>query len=250
MPPPALIKVLVLPPANLLVLAAVGWLMCRRWPRAGRTVAFGSLGLLALMSLPVTSGLMRLSLERNLDPVVAGAHDARAGAIVVLSAGLYRDAPEYGDDTVAALTLERLRYGAWLHRETGLPLLVTGGSPHPGDRPLAEAMAETLANEFGVTARWVEPTALNTWQNATLSAAILRAEAIGTVYLVTSAWHMPRSLAAFEAAGLDPLMAPTGFQGPISPGFTDFVPSALALAGSTVVIHEWIGIVWYELAYY
>jgi uncharacterized SAM-binding protein YcdF (DUF218 family) len=247
---PALIKALVLPPASLLVLALIGWLMCRRWPRAGRAVTIGSLGLLALMSLPVTSGLLRHSLERGIEPVAAGAHDGRARAIVVLSAGLYRDAPEYGDDTVATLTLERLRYGAWLHRETGLPLLVTGGSLHPGDRPLAEAMAETLANEFGVTVQWVEPGALNTWQNATLSAAILRAEAIGTVYLVTSAWHMPRSLAAFEAAGLDPVMAPTGFQGPIGPELIDFVPSAFALAQSTFVIYEWIGIVWYEIAYY
>ncbi len=48
---------------------------------------------------------------------------------MVLGGGRYRDAPEYGNDTVGEYTLVRLRYAAKLHRETGFPLLVTGGRP-------------------------------------------------------------------------------------------------------------------------
>ena len=42
------------------------------------------------------------------------------------------------------LTLDRLRAGAALHRRTGLPILVTGGSLQP-DRPaIATVMADSL----------------------------------------------------------------------------------------------------------
>jgi len=53
----------------------------------------------------------------------------------------------------------------------------------------------------------------NTAENAFYSAEILREKNIKTIILVTSAMHMPRSVALFEAQGLNVIPAPTGLFG-------------------------------------
>jgi len=53
----------------------------------------------------------------------------KADAIVILGGGVRSQAPEYGGKpNLNAAELERLRHGARLHRATGRPILVTGGS--------------------------------------------------------------------------------------------------------------------------
>ena len=133
-----LLVTLLLPPAGPILLALFGlWLagrQSRRWRHAGFTLAGLSLcGLLAL-SLPVVGNALMAPLEAY--PPITPAQLRQVQAIVVLGGGSYF-APEYGDDTVGLATLERMRYGARLARESRLPLLVTGGAPF-GGRPEAE----------------------------------------------------------------------------------------------------------------
>jgi hypothetical protein len=63
----------------------------------------------------------------------------------------------------------------------------------------------------------------------------------------THASHMPRAVAAFEAAGMSVLPAPMGYLsvGPLMP--LDFVPRAGSLHASARALHEWIGQLWYRL---
>jgi hypothetical protein len=65
-------------------------------------------------------------------------------AIVILGARSYAAAPEYRGDTVAAATLARMRWGARLHRQTGLPIMVSGGSPGGTRTSEAEQMKAAL----------------------------------------------------------------------------------------------------------
>lgn len=171
-------------------------------------------------------------------------------AIVILSAGIYQAAPEYEGDTVDALTLERLRYGARLQRRSGLPILVTGGLFRHATQPLATLMREALVEDFGVPVRWVEGRALTTHENAEQSAAMLRAEGIKTIYLVTHAAHMLRSQEAFEQAGLAVVPAATVFTS-INPDVSlrDMVPRTTSLARSFYALHELVGRLWYRVAY-
>lgn len=243
-----LFKILLLPPANMFVLGLAGWLARRRWPRAGRIVlALAVLGLVA-QSLPACSGVLLRSLERY--PALAeGDLVTDAGAIVVLGGDVYRG-PEFGGDSVGGTTLERVRYGAWLHRATGVPLLTTGGAIKPSTEALAELMARALRQEFGVPVRWIEKESDNTYTNAKYSAEILRTHGVRRIYLVTSASHMRRSTAAFEAMGLEVVPAPTTLAQPIRPVLGDFIPRADAMRDSSTALHEWFGLLWYELAYY
>ena len=204
---------------------------------------------LAIVSTPVTSVTL-LSLLQNESPVPLTDPNRKAGAIVVLSAGLRLSAEEFGGDTVGPLTLERIRYGARLHRETGLPILVTGGRLAGSTIPVAQAMAEALETDFKVPVRWRETEARNTQQNAFLSARILKGEGINSVYVVTHGWHMARTAEAFGRTEIDAIPAPTASVS-TGPGFSvlDFIPSSKGLLNSAYGLHEWLGLLWYRLKY-
>jgi uncharacterized SAM-binding protein YcdF (DUF218 family) len=144
--------------------------------------------------------------------------------------------------------LERLRRAARLQRETGLPLLVSGGKLPDFTLSHAAAMAQALEVDLRVPVRWREELSRTTAENAVYSARLLKADGIGRVLLVTTAWHMPRALQAFRAAGLDPIAAPTGFAGPANWYWENMLPSAARLQASTWACHEILGRLWYQLA--
>lgn len=234
-----------LPPGSLILVLALGLAWVGRAPRAGKALlAFGILGLYALSTPLVAGGLVRLLQAEPLsvEPALSGAQ-----AIVVLGAGRYEDAPEYGGDTASALGLERLRYAAWLAKRTRLPVLVTGGAPEGGS-PEAHYMKAILEEEFGVPVRWVEDRSRNTRENAAHSARLLRAAGVHRILLVTHAWHMPRARRVFEEAGLEVIPAGTRFSRARPLRLTDWVPDATALRQSAYALHELVGLVWYRLS--
>ena len=231
----------------LLLLGGLGLTLFRR--RLGSAVLISGVAALYLLATPFVSTRLLWLAETPVD-VSPSAVAPSPQAIVVLSAGAYPRAPEYEGDTVDALTLERIRYGARLQRRTGLPILVTGGRLRNAARPVAESMRQALVEDFGVPVRWVEGHARTTYENAEQSAAMLRAEGIDTVYLVTHAVHMLRSQEAFERARLTVVPAGTGFTS-IDPDVSlrDLVPRATTLARSSYALHELIGRLWYRSAY-
>jgi uncharacterized SAM-binding protein YcdF (DUF218 family) len=234
---------LLLPPGLLLILLAGGLALYRTRPRAGRVLLAGGLAGLYALSMPVTAHLL-LAWWETIPPASTA---ARAQAIIVLGGGKAHTAPEYGGDTVLGVTLVRLRYAAHLHRRTGEPMLVSGGSPEGSPQTEAETMRRTLEREFAVPVRWVEGGSANTLENARLSYRILAAEGIRTIHLVTHAWHMPRARLAFEHAGFQVIPAATAYTTRYRLTVLDFLPDARALRDSAVFFHEVMGVVWYRL---
>lgn len=238
-----------LPPLNGLLPAVLGFWLLRRRPRLGRCLLGLGLALLWALALPVVAKALLRPLEAAHPPLPAA---ARAGlpvdAVVILGAGRYREAPEFGGgDDVRQLALERLRYGALLAREAGKPILVTGGKPDGEGISEAEAMKAALERDFRVPVRWTEETSANTRENAVKSAAILLPQGVGRIALVTHAFHMPRAVAAFEAAGFTVTPAPTAYfaqrQGL---DVFDFLPAYPVMRESGFALHEMIGLVWYR----
>jgi uncharacterized SAM-binding protein YcdF (DUF218 family) len=166
---------------------------------------------------------------------------------VVLGAGRYFSAPEYAGHTVNAQGLVRLRYAARLHRATGTPILVTGGSPEGVPGAEAHAMAATLMRDFGVTVAWIEPNAHTTLDSARYARELLAPTGARAMYLVTHAWHMPRAVQAFQHSGFTVIPAPTGYATRITGTALDFAPDAYALADSSRWFHEVLGVAWYRL---
>ena len=231
-----------LPPMNGLLLLVAGAWLWRRRPRFARLlIGMGTL-LLWLLALPAVGSLMLRTLE---GPVLSPVALKQAQAIVVLGAGVYRQAPEYATDTVGDASLVRLRYAAKLQRQSGLPLLVSGGRPDgAGLMSEAEAMQQVLTREFKVPVRWIENASNNTRENAQFSAERLKTEGISRVLLVTQSWHMPRALMSFSGTGIEVLPAPTQFSHE-SLALLDFLPASYT--ASRQAMHEWIGLLWYRL---
>lgn len=199
--------------------------------------------LLYLLSIPAVANRLLGSLE----PATAVHLAQPAQAIVILGGGLYAKTPEYGGETIDALTLERVRYGARLHRMTKLPILVTGGKLMNGQQASEGAlMAISLREDFGVPVQWIENRAHTTEENAVLAARMLRPLGITRVFLVSHAWHMPRATRAFSAAGLNPVAAPTGFTTSFRSDIRSFIPDAKSLRKSYYAMHEAIGLLWYR----
>ena len=231
-----LVALLLLPPNGPLLLSAAGLLLVRRHARLGYTVAWAGLLILVALSTPLISGW----LERP--TYVGNAADSElsgAQAIVILGGGTHSNLTDYGGETISALALERLRAGARLARERGLPVLVSGGVVWDG-KPEADLMKHALA-EYGVAVRWVEARSRDTGDNARESAQRLRAEGITRVALVTHAFHMRRSMEQFRRAGLTPIAAPTIVRRPPDVDASDFIPNMRALQQSGYALHEWLG---------
>jgi uncharacterized SAM-binding protein YcdF (DUF218 family) len=240
---------LLMPPAGLLVLSVAGLLVMWRHRRLGLVLVIAGLaGLWVLSTPPVGRSLLTglqvhppLDLSRPVDP---------GAAIVVLGGGHYLEAPEYGgENSLTGSVLERLRYGVWLHRRTGLPLLITGGSVFGTAGPESVTIARCLEEDYGIQARWVEAGSRNTRENALNSARLLERDGIRHVYLVTHAWHMRRAVPAFERAGMEVTPAPTMFMTRDEAETTvyDLVPSISGLAMSYTALHEQLGYFWYRL---
>lgn len=228
---------LALPPASLALAALLALLLLRG--RAGRILALLALAALVLLSLPVVSMALLASLDV---PPAAPAEPPQA--IVVLGGDVDRLADPPGA-TLGSLSLERVRAGAALHRQTGLPVLVTGGIVDDLPLTVGALMAESMTTDFNVPVRWTEAASPTTWENAEYSASMLSAAGVSRVFLVTHAWHMRRSLLAFRRVGIDAVPAPVR---PDSwPQFraSEFLPRPSAWIDSFFAVHEWVGLAYY-----
>ncbi len=243
-------EALLLPPGGPLLLAVFGLGAGFRRQTLGRRLSAGGLLLLYLAALPLLSAPLLRALERYPALTPQQVQDSNAGAIVILGAGRYAGAPEYGGDTLSSYGLERVRYGAYLQRLAELPVLVSGGSPLGEAEPEAALMARVLRQEFGVREVWQEGASSNTAQNARLSAAELKRRGVTRVLLVTHAWHMARAARMFRQEGIEVIAAPTGFatNGAQHLPLT-LLPSAQALADTRLALHEYLGQLWYRLRY-
>jgi uncharacterized SAM-binding protein YcdF (DUF218 family) len=232
----ALIKTLVLPPTGLLLVAAVGLGLHARFPRVGRSLAAASVFALLVISMPVVAGYLTQFVDTSGPLDLAKAREA--DAIVILGGGVRHNAPEYGGETLATLTLERVRYGARVARLTGLPVLVSGGTGFRGGSSEAALMKASLENEFGVPVRWVEARSRTTHENAVFSARILRRAGIQRVVLVAHGFDMRRAIAEFAAEGIESVGAPTRTHIGTRDTVFDYLPSISGLVGSYYATYE------------
>jgi uncharacterized SAM-binding protein YcdF (DUF218 family) len=249
-----IISAILLPPTSLLLVLIAGLLLLQKNRRWAMTMLATGIIALWLLATPLASKILLQSLERNITPVnietvgIGSINvEPRPQAIVVLGAGRYSNAPEYGGDTISGLALERVRYAALLAHRTGIPVLTSGGRPDSANAPEGAMMRSILESEFNTPVRWVETRSNNSADEARECWAILAPQHIRKIYLVTHAWHMPRAKMVFEKVGFEVIAAPTGFttQAPFS--LLQLIPDSRALNLSRTALHEWMGLFWYRL---
>jgi uncharacterized SAM-binding protein YcdF (DUF218 family) len=241
-----LLSALILPPLAPLLLALVGWLMAVKRKRGGFALVLFALALLWLLSCHGTAVWLSRSVLPQFPALAAGQLKTdKVQAIVVLGGGVLPLAPEYGEAQLRAETAARLRYGLWLARQSGLPVAFTGGLGWAAHASQTESEAEVARRvalqDYGITLRWLESDSRDTADNARLLAPVLKRDGIARIALVTHAWHMPRSVAAFEKSGFVVLPAPMGFVLPDENELLEWLPSAHGLLASRQVLREWLG---------
>lgn len=238
----------VLQPSNALALLfALGvLLLLMRRRRAGTALLAGAaLVFLALGFLPVGKAALRVLEAR----AVAGAIEAPPDGIIILGGAHPRASAMPGEFNVPLNAYaERLTAGAGLaHRyETARVILTDGGSPVP-----AAALSARLIASLGIAEERlvVEDRALSTFDNAVLTRDLVKPAPGERYVLITSAWHMPRSLATFRAAGWTGLVA-----FPVD-GVTDDRPAwrswngsaARGLTFADLAAREYLALVYYWL---
>ncbi len=205
------ITALVLPPVPLLLLVLVGTRLVLSRRGLGWMLVLVATTALWFSACTGSAELLARTVARP-PPALTAAQvtqlraDARSRqgttAIVVLGGGRDLLAPEFGTADLKPRSLERLRYGLWLQRETGLPVAFSGGAGWGAATGLAEAdIAERIAaREFGLPLKWAENESRDTRENALRSVALLKRSGITRIVLVTHGWHMRRALGYFEAA--------------------------------------------------
>ncbi|MEM7017680.1 MAG: YdcF family protein [Pseudomonadota bacterium] len=247
----AAIKTFIFPPGLSVWLLLLGWLLWHRWHRLALSSLILSGLLMYFLSLPAV-GLSLMTMLQSypaLSPDQLENPEPRA-AIVILGGGRNENAPEFGGrDQVSAATMTRLRYGVYLHKQTGLPLLLSGGRVFKEAKSEAELMAEILTEYFQIQPRWLEGGSRNTEANVDNTVDVLSQAGIDTVYLVTHAWHMPRAMRIFTRTNVKVIAAPTAFvtppktvQGPLP-----WLPSMRGLSIVRTALHEYIGMLWYSM---
>ncbi len=239
-----LLSLLLLPPASPLLLVLLGVVVIgvsKRWGRALCTV--GAI-LLWVLSCNATAYGLNQVLLRTYPPISMEALK-QAQAIVVLGGGVDVHAPEYGQATLSAAAYQRLVYARYLKNQHDLPLVYSGGKGWAASsaqtQSEAQVAAYVLQRDFGLMFVLADEASRDTRENALHSAAVLVAQGIERIALVTHDWHMQRSLEQFVAAGLKVTPAPMGYTQPPQRWDTDFLPSAEGLRANKRVLHEWLG---------
>jgi uncharacterized SAM-binding protein YcdF (DUF218 family) len=242
-----LLTALLLPPIGPLLLLILAGLIGVRRPVLGRRLFLLGVVLVVLLAMPMAADFLQWPFEDRTVPVarIVAQPDE---AIVVLGSGRNRGALEYGGETVSAATLERVRFAARAAKQTGLPVLVSGGVPGGGSHSEAELMADILKREYGVNVRWIEAKSMNTAENASNSIAILKPDGITRVVLVTDVVHMVRAQYDFQERGMPVAPAAINYRAYHSVSYLDFIPTAEAYARSTYVLRECLGLIWSKFA--
>jgi uncharacterized SAM-binding protein YcdF (DUF218 family) len=244
-----ILKEILLPPGGFILLLLISLLFIRGL--FGKLLLTLTLVTFYLCSTPYVATNLMARLEQHIFITPEEIIDSKAKAIVVLGGGIYEEGPEYGGDTIKGMMLERVRYAAWLHKRTNLPIVISGGSAPYMSTSEAKLASQVLKEEFGCTVLSTEDNSRNTWENAELTSTALRSQGIYKVALVTHSWHMPRAVRVFQQNQIEVVAAPTIFsRGKLNINnseLRDWLPSSIALNDSRRALHEYIGAVWYRI---
>ncbi len=234
---PLFVMPLFLALTGLVLVIAIG----KRFPVLGRRVTSLVLIVLTIFSLPVTSSALLGSLEKRY-PVTALAGLPNADAVLFLAGATEPPMPPRQEAELGSRG-DRLLLAARLMKSGKAPLLfISGGRGEARGEP--DYSVEIL-REWGVDVSHIvtERDSHDTKSSAAAMAILLDQKGIDSILLVTSAYHMPRAMRLFGnlASSVVPVTANHFMRLGGNPGLRDWIPNAFSLSGSTLALHEYLG---------
>jgi len=230
------------------------------WKKRSRWVAVPIVLALAILLL-TSNGWTSLAILRSLEwQNIPPGQLPPAEAIVVLGGGTKaKFAPRPGVDL--SEEGDRVLYGATLYKQALAPVIIVSGGriEWKGSGPPEAADMTEILTQVGVPRSAIiqESNSYNTHDNAVNVKKILQARGIKRILLVTSAMHMPRSLAIFKRQNIDTIAAPTDFlvssnevreiQGTAEARLLNLLPDSSNLQNFTRALKEYVGFLIYRL---
>ena len=240
-------------PFNVILLLLVfGWLLLFKKPKTGRKLIGIGVAAIFLFGLSFLSNFMMSILENRI-PV--GQIPEKVDGIIVL-AGMVDMESSRGGLIELTDQSDRIIQGIILSKKhPEARLIITGGSGSlKQSENLREAdYLEKLAVLLGISKNrlLVERNSRNTHEHAVAMAEMLP-DKKGQWVLITSAFHMPRSLGCFKKEGINVIPYPVDYKTKLDNALflTSFLPSLGNIGSFNVAFHEWAGLIAYRLMGY
>jgi uncharacterized SAM-binding protein YcdF (DUF218 family) len=239
-------------PSNLVIMCGLAGmvLLATRFARAGRRLMAGSLMTLAIMGFSPLGNILMLALEQRFPPWSAarGAPDG----IVVLGGGIKPDVSAARNDVVLSEAGARITSAVALARRyPNARIIYSGGTGALIYREGSEAKsAVQIFESLGIphSRLMVEEQSRNTVENAAFSLLVAMPQPGERWLLVTSAYHMPRAMGTFRAAGFAVEAYPCDWR---TRGAVDLTRPFFALdeglERTDIATREWAGLLVYWL---
>ena len=220
-----------------------------RWRRPALVMLWSGLVVLALLGFCSLPDALLRSLEGRYPVPVAQTIDRHVGVIVLGGAFGHPGSYEAHGQVPLADAVERMTVSVELMRKhPQLELVFSGGEGRLLTTGVTEAeLARAFYQEQGLDLARVqlESGSRNTRENARQVAALLGGRCRGPWLLVTSAWHMPRSIPEFAAVGCQVTPYPVDFWTGASTPWTEY-SLAHSLVRWQTALHEWLGLLVYD----
>lgn len=173
--------------------------------------------------------------------------------IILLGGGSYTGTSDLsGIGSPTGDALGRIVTAARLQKRLNLPVIVSSGQVYK-NKPSEAPIMKRFLIDLGVPSNKImlEDKSRDTIENARYSRDICRKMGFKNPILVTSAYHMKRSILSFKKADIDVTPLPSDFKTwkDRKYGWEDYLPSVSALGDAGRAVHEYIGLLFYRLAY-
>ena len=243
-----LVAPFVLPPGIFVLLLFILAARCAMRRRASAALGALAIGLLLWTGAMVPTAVL---LTRGLETRYPLPDRIEGDVIIVLGGGYYDQADDLtGTGFPAGDMAGRLITVARLQRRLELPLILSSGLVSRHTQAGAR-IDQRILTDLGVPANqiYIETASRDTAENAFYSQKICQREGFKRPILVTSAFHLPRAVWHFRAAGLDVLPVPAYRRTWEDQDFywRSCLPSASALEMTSDVLHEYLGLIYYRL---
>ena len=240
-----------LSPASVLLLAVVGAAVMQHFmPKLSRWLITGAALFLLMLSFTPAGRLSLAPLEDRFphrQPV------APVDGIIVLGGALIPDASASLHRPVLGVSGERLTAMIELARTwPGARLVFSGGSGsvlHPDFREADYVPAFAASMGLDPSRVILERDSRNTWENALYSKRMIQPRETERWVLVTSAWHMPRAVGCFRAAGWNVIPYPVDYQSVPRDEWPVF-DLLHQLSLFSLAAKEWVGLFAYHFLHY
>lgn len=215
--------------------------------KAGKIIVSVGVGLFIIFGYGTFQDTLLRSLENKYPPLINFQDVDDVRWVVVLGSGHISDPSFPVTDQISKSSLFRLVEGIRIHKKLPESKLILSGGRVFDPVPNAKVMAK-IASILGVDESKIvlEPNSNDTKDEALLIQKIV---ANSKFILVTTASHMPRSMALFNKLGMQPIPAPIEhsikqMQG-IGPGV--FFPNSGRIGHAERIFYEYLGLAWAKL---